>query len=386
MIIIFSIGFLMGIGVDLYVPSLPVIEKYFGTQQNLVQLGISLYMLGYGVAQIVFGICSDSVGRKKILQISSIIYTVSSFICIYAPHILVLDFFRFLQGVSVAGLAAVARAMIVDSFSGKKLMNATGWFGISWSMGPIIGPFIGSYLQHLLGWKADFFFFTCYGLGIYLFTTYKIPETNLNYTKMNFVSIEKNIKNVLFNPLFLSMTIVGGIGYSIIVIFNIVGPFLIQNIMGYGVIIYGYIALLLGAAYFMGCMFNRFAGKYFTVQKIMYWSTWTAIGISIIMLLMAFIVKNSLFMLLPCISAIFCCCGFIVPCSLVRTMSIFKSIAGTASSVFGSLSGIIVAVITIFAGELEMASSFYLALIYIVLFSIAMILIVLCEKKYFTEK
>lgn len=109
-------------------------------------------------------------------------------------------------------------------------------------------------------------------------------------------------------------------------------------------------------------------------------------GISIIMLFMAFIVKISLFMLLPCVSAVFCCCGFIVPCSLARTMSIFKSIAGTASSVFGSLSGIIVAVITIFAGETEMASSFYLALIYIVLFSIAMLLIIICEKKYSIEK
>ncbi len=66
-LVLFLVGFLMGLGVDLYVPSLPSITRYFNVSPSSVQLTISLYMLGYGIAQIFFGILSDSLGRKKIL-------------------------------------------------------------------------------------------------------------------------------------------------------------------------------------------------------------------------------------------------------------------------------------------------------------------------------
>ena len=83
--LLFLIGFLLGIGIDLYVPALPVISQYYTTPQSSVQLSISLYMLGYGASQIFFGILSDAWGRRKILLAASAAYTVISFSSIFAP-------------------------------------------------------------------------------------------------------------------------------------------------------------------------------------------------------------------------------------------------------------------------------------------------------------
>ncbi len=55
----------MGLGIDLYVPSLPAIAKYFQVSNNLVQLTISLYVLAAGIGHLILGIISDSLGEKK---------------------------------------------------------------------------------------------------------------------------------------------------------------------------------------------------------------------------------------------------------------------------------------------------------------------------------
>ena len=78
----------MGCSVDLYVPSLPAIVHSFHVDNNLVQMTIALYMLGYGLGQIVLGILSDVYGRKKIVIFSTILYAFISFlIAIYSPNI-----------------------------------------------------------------------------------------------------------------------------------------------------------------------------------------------------------------------------------------------------------------------------------------------------------
>lgn len=39
---------LTGAGVDIYVPSLPQITRYFGITPHLVQLSLTIYLIGYG--------------------------------------------------------------------------------------------------------------------------------------------------------------------------------------------------------------------------------------------------------------------------------------------------------------------------------------------------
>lgn len=371
--LLFLIGFLMGLGVDLYVPSLPAITKYFNTQQTLVQSSISLYMFGYGISQIFFGILSDSIGRRKILCKTSFAYAIISLCIAYSPNILVLDFLRFVQGIAVAGLAVVGRAMLVDCFSGNDLVKASSWFGLSWSLGPIIGPFIGSYLQLFLGWHGAFYFFSFYGFILCIFITYKIPETAHTLQSFDAAPILKTIQSVGRQPLFMAMTLIGGLGYASIVAFNIMGPFLLQELLGYSVLDYGYIALLLGISYFLGCTANRFIGNFFSADTILTYSCLAAFALSCLFFIATLYSGLLTGVLLLFTFFIFFCCGFIVPCTLAKSMSIFPQHAGTASSIFGALSGIIVAVVTIFSGMIPLRSSLPLVILYIFLFSLCII-------------
>ena len=65
MIMIFIVPFLMGIGIDLYVPSFPHIASYFQVSSGLVQLTVAFYVIANGMGQLILGVISDSLGRKK---------------------------------------------------------------------------------------------------------------------------------------------------------------------------------------------------------------------------------------------------------------------------------------------------------------------------------
>ncbi len=378
--LVFIVPFLMGLGVDLYVPSLPVITSFFHTNASLVQLTVSLYLLGYGLGQVVLGVLSDSFGRRKVLLISAVFFTIVSFACILSPNVFVLETLRFLQGICIAGLAVVVRAMVVDVFSGSELSKATNYFTLSWSLGPIIAPFIGGNLENYFGWQANFILFGLYGLFIFIYAFVKLPETNSHLSVLSFSQTYNNLREIITAPVFMIITTVSAIGYAIIVLFNVVGPFFIEMVLKYSVTQYGNIALVLGFAYFLGATANRFVIGYFNNKSLLLFGLISSLTGSILMLLLGFTLGMNLFVVLIPIFLIFFFIGFIVPNALAETMAMFSSIAGTASAVFGTITGIIVFLVTMFGSRLKTTSQIPLAFTYFCLLVISIMLFYISGK------
>lgn len=370
----------MGLGVDLYVPSLPQIALYFRSIDSLVQLTVSLYLLGYGIGQIILGVLSDSFGRRKILLISSIGFSLVSLISIFSPNLMILEVSRFLQGICVAGLAVVARAMIVDVFSGVELSKLSNYFTLSWSLGPIIAPFMGGILAKYFGWKANFYLFFIYGLVVFIYSVIKFKETNLNLSEFNIKKSIRDISKISTDRLFVFITIISALGYAAIVLFNTVGPFIIETSLKYSVESYGNIAMFLGCAYFCGAMTNRFVITKFNSNKLLIFGIISAIMGSFIMLIVFFIFNLNLLAVLIPIFLIFYCIGFIVPNALAKTMSMFSDNAGLASAVFGTITGIITFFITMYGGKLNSSNQFQLCLTYLILFLISLVIFFITYK------
>ncbi|KUI99677.1 multidrug effflux MFS transporter [Vibrio sp. MEBiC08052] len=372
--LIFSIPFLMGLGVDLYVPSLPAITEYFSTTSGQVQQTISLYMLGYGIGQFLLGIVSDASGRKIVLRSCSIIFTLSSFACFeFAYSIHVLQFLRLMQGLSVAGLAVVARAMIVDVFDGKNLYKYTNYFGLSWSLGPILGPIIGGYLATYFGWKSNFIFFTIYGLTVTLISLTSFKETNKSIIPYNQAFNIKSISRVILNPIFMGYTLIGGIGYAAIVYFNVIGPFLLQSKFGLTTVQYGYVALLLGAGYFLGSLLNKSTVNKNGSVNNLHFGLLICLASSLLMLSLNLLDNVIIYIIITLIFIIFLGVGFIVPNTLVNSMKVFPAKAGTASSLFGTFTGVIVSIISWYASHSNSMSIFNTAMNYILLITVCIL-------------
>jgi len=370
--LLFAAPFLMGMGIDLYVPSLPAITNYFGGHQSLVQLTIGLYMLGYGIGQIFLGILSDSLGRKKVFLASAFFYTFISFISAFSPNIYMLIICRFLQGIGIAGLGVIVRSIAVDCFVAKNLAKAFTYVSTSWALGPIVGPFIGGYLQHFFNWQADFYFFGLYGLFILIYAAITLPETNLFLQPLRPVKIARSIKTIITHPIFLLGTFILSLCYACIVLFNVVGPFLVQVVLKYSAVDYGHIALLLGFGYFAGNFLNRFAIKHFSPVRVASIALVLAFCMTLVMVILGIFIKlNLLVLILPIF--LFLLLGFVFPNLMAKIIGFFPKNGGTANAIFGSLASVGVFVITTFAVLLKTNSQMPMVLTYVVLLLINLI-------------
>ncbi len=249
--------FLPGSAVDIYVPSLPAMVNYFHSSATMIQLTVGVYLFAYGVSQIVFGPLSDAYGRKPVIVFGLLLSLIISFLLTFSPNVEVLLFCRFIQGVCIAAVGAASRAIPPEVFSGMTYKKVSTYVTIAWALGPVASPYIGSYLQHFFGWYAPF-----WGLGVLsaillLIAITKLPETREHRGKVGLRVLGRNFKTALTHPIFMSLTLACSLIYMALIIFNVLGPFLIQVLLKKSVIYYGRIALLMGLAWLLGNIANR---------------------------------------------------------------------------------------------------------------------------------
>jgi Bcr/CflA subfamily drug resistance transporter len=373
-ILLLIIPFLMGTGVDLYVPSLPAIAHYFHAQKHLVQLTIGLYMLGYASGQLLLGILSDSLGRKKILVMSGIMFTLISFLSVFSISITMLIICRFLQGFAIAGAAVVCRAIVTDCFSGLMRISAMTYLSTSWALGPILGPFIGGYLQHCFNWQADFYFFGIYGLLTFTYAAVVLAETNIYLVPLVPIKIRHTLNEIVTHPLFIGYSIIGSLIYSMLVVFNTIAPFIIQETLHYSAVAYGHAALFLGLGYFIGNLSNSRMIRHLKSEKIVFFSLFGTIIMAIIMVIVGLMFKLNIYIILIPTFFLFYFCGLAFPNIMTMSVGFFPDIRGTASAIFGCLVSAGVFTVTTFITFLKTETQIFMALMYLVICLISLIL------------
>src|SRR5262245_49344007 len=92
------LGALSAIGpltMDIYLVSMPSMTETFDTTVANVQLTLSIYMLGFGIAQLIHGPLSDRFGRRRTLIFGLCIHMAASLTAALADSITVLIVARF---------------------------------------------------------------------------------------------------------------------------------------------------------------------------------------------------------------------------------------------------------------------------------------------------
>ncbi len=328
---------LTGATIDIYVPSLPAISTHFGVTAQLVQWTIPSYLIGYSLAQLFCGAFSDAWGRRALLIIGIVLYIGASLLAASASSISMLILLRFVQGLGVAAPGVLARAIASDSFDSDRLPQVTNYITLAWALGPIIAPLIGGYLQHVFGWKAVFYFLTAYGCVVLLLIYFLLPETNRHRHELRPDTLLEQYKAVLVSPIFLGCALVLAIIYAQLILFNVIGPFLIQTVLDESPIVFGRVALSLGAAWFLGSLANRILSA--TVPRLPLTEIATAAALvgSIIMAWLAIANPLSLSNLVIPIAVVFMSGSVTFTRCFGLSIRLFPERAGMASALVGTL-------------------------------------------------
>ena len=166
------------LGIDVMLPALGEIRASFGLPADSTTLSwtVTLYLLGLGCAQVVFGPLADRFGRKPALYGGLALYALGAAGAALAPSLEFLLASRFLWGVGAASPRAMALTIARDTYVGDRMARALSLIMAVFLIAPIIGPGLGELLLLSGSWRWVFGFsvLTAAALTLWLF---RLTET-----------------------------------------------------------------------------------------------------------------------------------------------------------------------------------------------------------------
>jgi DHA1 family bicyclomycin/chloramphenicol resistance-like MFS transporter len=166
------------LAIDSMLPALPAIGDALGvTEENRRQLVITFYLLGFGVAQLIYGPLSDRFGRKGLLVIGLGLYSVFALLAGIAASFTLLLGARFLQGVAAAATRVLVVAVIRDRYQGSGMARIMSVVMIVFMIVPVLAPTFGQTVVAFATWRHIFILLAVYGAGLALWLGLRLPET-----------------------------------------------------------------------------------------------------------------------------------------------------------------------------------------------------------------
>src|SRR5687767_2196154 len=116
----------------------------------------SVYLLASTIAMPLYGRLADALGRKRVILGAITLFMAGSVLAAFAQSMTQLIVFRAVQGLGAGGIMPVVLTILGDIFTLEERAKIQGLFSLVWGSAALLGPAIGAFLVHALGWRSVF--------------------------------------------------------------------------------------------------------------------------------------------------------------------------------------------------------------------------------------
>jgi DHA1 family bicyclomycin/chloramphenicol resistance-like MFS transporter len=156
---------LAAMNMSVFLPSLPQMTAYFGTDYAVMQFAVSGYLATTALLQLVIGPISDRFGRRPVILGSIVLFILATIGCALSTSVEMFLLFRMLQGVIATGLV-LSRATVRDMVADAQAASMIGYVTMGMSLVPMFAPMVGGLLDEAYGWRATFLFLIVTGFAV----------------------------------------------------------------------------------------------------------------------------------------------------------------------------------------------------------------------------
>ncbi|WP_455028251.1 multidrug effflux MFS transporter [Neisseria sp.] len=328
---------------DIYLPAMPTMERQLNGDAELIITG---FLIGFSIAQLIWGPISDRIGRKLPLFIGIVLFVIGSVGCALSESMSAVVFWRVFQAIGACVGPMLSRAMIRDSFAQSQAAQMLSTLTIIMAIAPIAGPFIGSGLLKVASWHWIFWLLAVIGVLMFI-TIFKLPET-LPIEKRASGSLWnafKNYRTLLANATFMRYTLSVTFFYVAAYAFITGSPFVYIDYFGVAAQNYGFLFGLNIIGIMSLSFLNRKLVSRFALSKLLVVSSLVAFVASAVFFVLAWANIGGIWSVIVPMFVMFSMNGIIAACANAAALAaVPNQVAGSAAALLGSLqygSGII---------------------------------------------
>jgi MFS transporter, DHA1 family, multidrug resistance protein len=231
------------LAIDTALPSLALIQADLHASQTEAAAAIAIFIAGFSTAPIMVGPLADRFGRKAVMALGLVLFTLSAAGAALAPSIRMLLAFRLVQGASAGAVGILPRAIIRDLFEGREARLHLAAVSLVFSVAPLIAPALGAAILFFGSWRLIFVVLTCVSVLVTLVALALFEETHAIDNRRNLKpsTIFAGYRRALTNPACMGFSLLGGFLFAGLFAYVNVSPLLFMQ--GYGVSKAGFAAL-----------------------------------------------------------------------------------------------------------------------------------------------
>jgi DHA2 family multidrug resistance protein len=137
--------------------SLPHIAGSLSATIDEATWALTSYLVANAIILPMTGWLASRFGRKNLLLLSVLGFTLSSMLCGLAPNLPMLIVFRCLQGATGGAMQPLSQAVLLEAFPPQDRGKAMGFWGLGIVVAPIFGPVLGGWLTDNYSWRWVFY-------------------------------------------------------------------------------------------------------------------------------------------------------------------------------------------------------------------------------------
>jgi DHA1 family bicyclomycin/chloramphenicol resistance-like MFS transporter len=353
------------LSIDMYLPSMPLLEKVFSATTAQVQITLVTFLLGFALGQSLYGPVTDRFGRKPPLYFSLALFVISSAACALATSVNMLAFFRLLQAIGACGGAVVSRAMVRDLFPPSDLRRIFSMLVLVLGVSPLIAPFIGGYLLVWFGWKSIFLTQASLGVLMLLAMHFRLAESldPQQARPLHFDHVVSSYTHLLRDRTFLGASLVCGFSSAGMFAYIASAPFVFINIYKLPPQQFGWLFGIIAAGLIGASQVNGRMSHNIPLWRVLRVANLVQLGSGIAVLATAITGFGGLAGIFAPVFVYMCATGFVFPNGNAIAMMRHGTMAGTASALLGTNQFLIAAVTTIVLGMIDNSSALPMAIV-----------------------
>jgi DHA1 family bicyclomycin/chloramphenicol resistance-like MFS transporter len=337
---------------NILVPAVPRLADLFSADVEIIQLTISLYIVGLALAQLMCGPLSDRFGRRPVILAGFALATCASLGAIVATSANMLILMRVLQAIGGATGVAIGRAIIRDLFGRDRSAQMLSLVASAMAVAPMVAPLVGGVLDRWFGWQAIFLFAAGASLLVFGWTATTLPETRPDRTESQEGFIT-DLRSLACNLRYVGYVLVAALGCGAFFVFVGGGTHVVITMMRRSPTEYGAWFLAVSGGYILGNVItSRLSLRYGVDRMLWLGIVGELVGAAIGIALMFDVETLGLIAVVAAPTLISIGNGMLLPNAIAGAVSVRPLAAGAASGLLGCTQMLFGAVMAQIAGHL----------------------------------